>query len=185
MESVINFVLSNSQHIAYLSSAFGIVFIGLQFGLKLRAEKRLKQSSQIESEIKLINLFCEVMNLAHARKSTVLLSDTLLKQIDKIPYIKKTLIKDNHGEETTELPFVTYPVGLAAQIAAMSSIYELGKNHLILRNAAIEGLKQLHSDIDSQKYPTIHSLTEQYFKKLEYLNKFTILIPKFRIEFRS
>ncbi|MFH1218832.1 MAG: hypothetical protein V1694_00030 [Candidatus Eisenbacteria bacterium] len=106
------------------------------YKLKLQAETRLAQIAQVEADVKLLNLFIEIMNVAHARGTTVLASDKLFEaMLPKLQAQGKMDVKD--------AAIITFPVGAASQDAAIAAIGELGKRHALLRPAALRALQSL------------------------------------------
>jgi hypothetical protein len=158
LKDVINFVLENSKELAYISSSLGILFVGLELGLKFRAERRLRKSSQVESHIKLLKIFTELMDIAEARKETTFSKD-LLDYLIKTEKIDAFLDKKKGAKD----PFLVYPVGKASQLTAISSIYELAKKHKILLEPSTQALKNLKNFPDND----IKNLTKDYLTKLK------------------
>ena len=102
--------------------------------VKIEAETRLKESSEIESQIKLLNMFSKLMDVAHAR-SDYHFSETIASHI-----VNRSENKKDYSEAV-----VSFPVGLASQDAAISAIAQLAIKHDILKEPALQGLKTLKS----------------------------------------
>lgn len=120
-----------------------------EYRLKVRAERRLAESSEIESQIKLLRLFTEIMNIAHARGGY----EVSEKAIEKI-LNPETLESFKPGsvelEDLLNTILIHIPVGDAAQDAAIAAIWKLGKEHKILRDVstqALESITKFKSDI--------------------------------------
>lgn len=106
------------------------------YKLKLQAETRLAQTAHVEADVKLLNLFIKIMNVAHARGTSVLASEKLFEAMfTKLQAQGKMDVKD--------AAIITFPVGAASQDAAIAAIGELGKRHALLRPAAIRALQSL------------------------------------------
>jgi hypothetical protein len=73
LEDFLNLLFSNSKDVAYSTSATGIMFVGIELSLRFRAERRLQEISQAESQIKLLKIFTELMDIAQSRKYEILL----------------------------------------------------------------------------------------------------------------
>ena len=108
------------------------------FRLKLRAEARLAHSAEVEADVKLLKLFTELMNIAHARGGNALASDKLFEAL--LPKLRQQGITD-----VMQAAVISFPVGLAAQNAAIAAIAELGRRHTVLLPAALQALETLES----------------------------------------
>ena len=119
-----------------VAAIWGGLFTLRDYQLKLQAETRLAQTAQVEADVKLLNLFVEIMNVAHARGTSVLASEKLFEAMfTKLQAQGKMDVKD--------AAIITFPVGVASQDAAIAAIGELGKRHALLRPAAIRALQSL------------------------------------------
>lgn len=151
------------------SSLIAIV-IGLfefmkNYKLKLKGEIRLQEQSKVNADISLLNNFTKIMEVAHARGGYKV-SETIIEK-----YLEKQNITKYNDTELSNLndkietgSILTFPVGAAAQDAAIASIYELGTRHEILKNPALQGLKSLSS---------FHPLAKKYFNKLNINRDYT------------
>lgn len=127
------------------SSAIGIVSVAVgsllalrDYKLKARAEARLVDSAQVESDIKLLKLFVEIMDIAHARGQSVVVSEKLFEAI--IPRLQAEGVTDIKSAAV-----ITLPIGAAAQDAAIAAIAVLGTKHAILLPVALRALESLCS----------------------------------------
>jgi hypothetical protein len=144
LEAVREWIITLSTSAALVAAIYAGSASLKEYRLKARAEKRLAQSSEIESDIRLIKLFIEIMDLAHARRESqisekaieALLSPELAKQIG----LSVTNIQEILGKTV-----ITLPVGSAAQDAAISAIWALGNKHEILKPIAIQALTSLNT----------------------------------------
>jgi hypothetical protein len=155
---IINFLLNNSKELAYITSALGVLFVGLELGLKFGAERRLRKTSQIESQIKLLKIFTELMDIAEARKETTF-SNEILTYLIETEKIDDFL----NNKKGAKHPFLVFPVGKASQLTAISSIYQLARKHKILLEPSIQALKNLKKFHDKD----IKKLAEHYLTKLK------------------
>ena len=126
-----------------VSSAIGIVSVVVgsllalrDYKLRARAEARLADSARIESDIKLLKLFVEIMDIAHARGASVVVSDKLFEAL--IPKLQAQGVTDIKSAAV-----ITLPIGAAAQDAAIAAIAVLGMKHEILLPVAIRALESL------------------------------------------
>jgi len=98
--------------------------------IKIEAETRLKVTAEIESQIKLLELFARLMDVAHAR------SGYHFSEI-----IAKHLVDTGNSDYSSAI--ASFPVGIASQDAAISAIANLAIKHEILREPAIQGLESI------------------------------------------
>jgi hypothetical protein len=124
-------------------TAITLIISLVQIRLKSVEQTEFIKNQEIESELKLINLFTELMDIAHGRKSNIY-SEKIVDIILSHCKEKKT---DEDIKKAIELikneAFLTEPIGIAAQDAAIAAIYTLGNNHEILYDAALQGLESL------------------------------------------
>jgi hypothetical protein len=125
-----------STSVGIVAVVVGLLLSLREYNLKLRAEARLAESAQVESDIKLLKLFVEIMDIAHARGPSMVVSDKLFEAM--LPKLQEAGVSDIKAAAV-----ITLPIGSAAQDAAISAICELGKKHPILRPVAIRALESL------------------------------------------
>jgi len=114
-----------------------------EYRLKVRAEIRLTESAELESDIKLLKLITELIDLAHARGGNYvsekaiekILSPEIFTKLGKSKIIIRDLLEDS---------VIRLPVGFAAQDAAISAIWALGKKHPILTPVSIQALESIN-----------------------------------------
>lgn len=131
-------LISGSAAAAIMSTSFAVFRFLADYSVKVRAEARLAKSAEIENEVKLLKLFTEIMDIAHARGRAELSEkavELLLRE------------KERAGEREIgrilENAVVVMPVGLAAQDAAIAAIAVLGTKYEILRPSAVQALQSL------------------------------------------
>jgi len=107
-----------------------------EYKLKLRAEVRLANAANIESDVKLLTLFTQLMEIAHARGPSMLVSDKLFEAM--WPHLQKAGVSDPRSAA-----LITTPVGAASQDAAIAAIAALGRKHKVLRPVALSALESL------------------------------------------
>lgn len=139
-----------------------------EYRLKLRAERRLSQSNQVEMDIQLIKLFTEIMNIAHARGGyhvsekaiERILTPELLQIFDSKNIPINHILNDN--------AVLRLPVGEAAQDAAIAAIGTLGKRHEMLYSIAERALQSLLSFKGKVAAPILRDLQiNHHIKKRE------------------
>jgi uncharacterized protein YfeS len=104
--------------------------------LNIETEKRLNESTTIQSNIDLLTHFSKMMQIANSRYHPII-SEKVIEGL----FQNKILTEKDFLE--LEQAILSPSYGLATQTAAISAIYTLGKEHEILRQAAIKGLTSL------------------------------------------
>jgi hypothetical protein len=134
-----------------VAAAWGALIALRDYKLKLQAETRLAQAAQVEADVKLLNLFIEIMNVAHARGPSVLASEKLFEvMLPKLQADGNMNVKD--------AAIITFPIGAASQDAAIAAIGELGKRHTLLRSAAFHALQSLAAFKPNVAKPVLEEL---------------------------
>ncbi len=113
-----------------------------EYRLKVQAETRLAKSSELEADVKLLTLFTEIMNIAHARGPTQL-SEALVEKLLSPEIMKELGATPTNLRPILDSAVISHPVGLAAQDAAIAAIWALGNKHEILKPVAIQALSTL------------------------------------------
>ena len=135
---MIDYILDILKVIASVMAIIASTAWFWELRLKIKAERRLAESTEIESQIKLLKLFTEIMNIAHARGGYEV-SETV---IDKL--LTPEIIKENDNlKDTINNAIITIPVGEASQNAAITAIWKLGKTHKVLKESSIQALTSL------------------------------------------
>lgn len=114
------------------------------FRLKVQAEARRDKSAEAESDVKLVKLFTEIMNIAHGRSGYIVSEKTVeslfQKGIISIADFNDPAVANS---KIANSAIITLPVGAAAQDAAIKAIADLGKKHAVLKGMAFQGLESL------------------------------------------
>lgn len=115
-----------------------------EYRLKIKAEKRVTESSRTEADIKLIKHFTEIMDIAHAR-SGYEISETAIEKLFEKGVITTNDFKNLHAlnQKLEDAAILTFPVGVAAQDAAIASIAELAIRHEVLKQPALQALETM------------------------------------------
>lgn len=131
-----------STSITLLITAIGGWLSLREYRLKIKAEIRLKESAELESDIKLLKLITEVIDIAHGRGGTHVSE----KAIEKIlsPEIFTKLGESINLAELLQDIIIRIPVGFAAQDAAISAVWALGKKHPVITPVAIQALESIN-----------------------------------------
>ena len=115
-----------------------------EYRLKVRAETRIAQSSELESDIKLIKLFIEIMDIAHSRRGTQV-SEKAIEAILSPEVIKELGLSGSDIHDVLRNAVINLPVGVAAQDAAICAVWVLGNKHTVLKPIAIQALTTLNT----------------------------------------
>jgi len=137
-----------------LISVAAAIWLALQeYSLKLAAQK-------VETDIKLMGHFTEIMRIAHARGGYTVSERIIEKLFDsKVLTDQELKNSDLLNARLTAASILTTPVGVAEQDAAIAGIAKLASRHEVLKEVAIEGL---HSIKGFKK-----EMAEKYLKELE------------------
>ena len=150
-----------------ITTAIGSWVAVNNYTLKIEAEKRLSESSSVESDVRLLKLFSEMMQIADCRYDPIL-SEKVIEEL----FNKGIITANDYSPENVILlnqklrtAIITLGYGLSAQEAAIAAIYTLGRKNVILLNAAIDGLEsvKLRFGNDSPQFTTI----EKYLNELK------------------
>ena len=144
-ELIEKYIIPISKVATLLSVIVGIFLAYGQYRLKVRSEIRLRDSAEAENDIKLINLFSETFETAHARNSSLASEKILEKLFDKNFITIADLGNSQILEQKLRIATIILPVGRASQEAAIAAIADLGIKYKVLRQAALTGLLSLKS----------------------------------------
>lgn len=150
-----------STFVALITASVGGGLSLKESRLKVKAETRLAQSAELESDIKLLKLFTEIMNIAHARGPSMLSEKAVEKLFspDMLNALKSSgVMSANLLENAT----VSLPIGSAAQDAAICAIWVLGKKHEILRPVAFQALDSICAFKSQIASPYLEDLKKNY-----------------------
>lgn len=168
-----------SGFVSLITVAISSLLAVSKYRLSIEAEKRLNVASTIESEIKLLTHFAQMMQIANARYDPIL-SEKVIEGLFQNKFINETDFKDENGDcsfekvyQKLELALLNPAYGLATQKAAIGAIYTLGKENPILCDVAIEGLKAVKDTFKADKRQLSYEFIEDYIKKLEEITRKT------------
>lgn len=137
-----NWLVPISTSITLIVTSIGGWLSLREYRLKVKAETRLAESAERETDIKLLKLFTEVMVIAHARGGYKV-SEKAIEKILSPDVLQQIGIPKSNIETLLEKSVIHIPVGFAAQDAAISAIWVLGKKHPLLTPVAIQALESL------------------------------------------
>ncbi|NEU07627.1 hypothetical protein GZH53_04805 [Flavihumibacter sp. R14] len=161
-QSIKEWLIPVSTVITLLSVSFGIYQSLLEYNSKLRAESILNESQRVEINIKLVREFSELMRVAQSRRGTHVSETAIGKMFDSKAFTQEELKNGEAiGNRIEEASTINLYVGEAEQAASIAAITELGLEHSILLQPAIEGLKEIKED------GILENLTSQCLAKLE------------------
>ena len=135
-----------------MSVAIGVWLSLQQYSLKLKSQK-------VETDIKLMTLFTEIMSIAHARGGYTV-SEKCIEKLFDDKILTENELKNSEilYRRLTNAAILTTPVGVAEQDAAITAIATLAKKHEVLKDVAIEGLISIKT--------FKKELAEKYLKEL-------------------
>jgi hypothetical protein len=122
---------------ALLTVVFAFYRARKEFIEKQKAERRVFKSAEIESNVKLMTLFPQIMDIAHSRVGNHVSEKAI-----------EILLSRSGGtsHDVTELiasAVIQLPAGAAAQDAAICAIWKLGREHEVLTEVATQALVSL------------------------------------------
>lgn len=167
LANVSNTLIPISTFITLISITSGIWIAIGKYSINVASEKRLNKNANIESDIKLLTSFTEMLNIAHARYPPIVSEKAIECLLGKINIMPLDSLA-NYQLQLLIKSAIIYPeYGTAAQDAAIAAIYNFGKNHEILREPAICGLRSIRLYIKNTNEP-------QYDHKIELINDFLL-----------
>ena len=127
-----------------------------QYKLGVQAENRLREAAQVEADVRLSQLFIDLMQVAHARAGSHVSEECVKQLFDKKVITDEDLRAlssappDAHFtgyfrpiDTKTGFCVIDLPVGAVSQNAAITSIAVLAKRYQILREPARDALNSL------------------------------------------
>ena len=142
LETLTELLIPISTFVTLITASIGGWLALKEYRLKVKAETRLAESSELESDIKLLKLFTEIMDIAHGRGGYEV-SEKVMEKILSPEVLKQLNVKEANLRDLIRDAIISFPVGVAAQDAAISAIWVLGKKHSVLTPVAIQALESL------------------------------------------
>jgi hypothetical protein len=158
-----------------ITAAIGSWVAVNNYALKIETEKRLSESSSIESNVRLLKLFSEMMQISNCRYEPIL-SEKVIEGLFNKGIITANDYKNPQSPDNIKLisakletAIITPAHGLASQESAIAAIYTLGRDNAILLDAAIDGLTSVKLNFIS--FPQFTEDAPQVKRIEKYLDK--------------
>lgn len=163
-EEAKDWLLPISSFFGISATTFGIWISLKEYRLKLRAETRLARSTQAETDVRLLQLFTELLRIASGRMGEAIYSKEILDML-----IQKDILTEDDFKNLDLLKDKVSKVAMIAQIpgiesanAAFASIATLAIQHDVLRRPAIEALetcREWNAQLSEKYLKAIHDST--------------------------
>jgi len=144
--SIREWLVPVSTAVTLLSTAIAAWVAVLNYRLKVKAEHRLRESTQAEVDTKLSKAFSDLMWIAHARSGSHA-SEKLIEGALNAHFVNADYFRNPRADQKKQLLeeacILNLPVGVASQNAAIMSIAVLGRRYEILREPAQAALKSI------------------------------------------
>ncbi len=144
LQSLKDWLVPISTFVTLMTASIGGWLSLKQYPLKVSVETRLAQSAQLEADIKLLKLFTEIMDIAHARRGCQV-SEKAIEKILTPEKMKELGLSATNLQDILAKSVVQLPVGIAAQDAAICAIWVLGRRHDALMPVSIQALESLRA----------------------------------------
>jgi len=133
--------------IAIIPTAVGVWLSLKEYRLKLQAETRLAESARAETDIRLLQLFTEVLYIASGRKGEAVFSKEILDLLVQRNVLAEDDLKDldTLKSKVSQAAMIAQTPGAASSAAAFASIATLATRHAVLRESAIEALESFRT----------------------------------------
>lgn len=159
-----------TKYILPISKTIGVLSVAVGIWVALGDYKNRTESVTAENDVKILNLFTQTFDIVHGRRNTIMSEMVIEKLFDK------EVIKQNEFDnidvinKKLELATRNIPVGLASQIAAIGAVGELGSKYKLLREAALQGLKNFKEQTQ-QDAPQITPIGNYIQAAMDKINK--------------
>jgi len=121
-----------------------IIITLINIFLKTNRQKALIRNQTIKSQINLIKLFVELMNIIDGRQKTEISKEFIEGIINKITSINNEEEINKAIDYIKKNAYFSQPIGKASQNAIASAMYYFGIKYDILLEPALMGLKELN-----------------------------------------
>ena len=174
LETIKDWLIPISTFIGVISTAVGIWLSLKEYRLKLQAEIRLAESTRAETDIRLLQLFTEILYIATGRKGEATFSKEILDLLVQKNVLTEEDYKDIDGlsYKISKGAFMVQGVGISSSDAAFASIATLAIQHPVLYNSAVQALESFKRT----NYNT--ELSEKYLKMIQAANESTLTSKK-------
>jgi hypothetical protein len=152
-----------SSSIAIVSIAVGIWLSLKEYRLKLQAETRLAESTRTETDIRLLQLFTDILYIASGRKGEAIYSKEILDLLIQKDILTEDDFKDLDKLKTkiSQATLIAQTPGAASANAAFASIATLAKRHPVLYEPAIEALESFQDWNPELSRKYLNSITKE------------------------
>lgn len=132
-----------STFITMVSVAVGVWLSLREYRLKLQAETRLAESTRAETDVRLLQLFTEILFIASGRKGEPIFSKEILDLLIQKNILTEDDFKDldTLKNKVSQAAIIAQTPGAVSANAAFASIATLAKRHSVLYEPAIEALE--------------------------------------------
>ncbi len=125
-----------------ISIAVGLVLALREYGLKQKAEARAANSEKVETDVRLLKAFTELLDLLNARGGYHVSEKVIEELFKREVFTSADFGKwESFQKKMGEFPVIYLPVGNAAQDAAFAAVTTLANRHEVLKEAAIQALE--------------------------------------------
>lgn len=160
-DDIKNWLIPVSTFVTLITASIGGWLSLREYRIKVQTETRLARSAELEADIKLLKVFTEIMDTAHARGGAHV-SETAVEKILAPETIKELGLSGKDLREILGNAVIYLPVGAAAQDAAICAIWVLGCRHEVLRPVAIQALTSLAQFKATVATPYLDDMNRRY-----------------------
>ena len=179
-QGIKDWLIPISGYVSLITVAIGSWVAVNNYRLKIETEKRLSDASLVGSDVELLKLFSEIMEIAHSRHEPIV-SEKVIEGL-----FQNKIITASDYKTDTDNGYVihTGPVktildtailvpayGTASQDAAIAAIYTLGKKHEVLLDSAIEGLIAIDGFVDEKQFSKKKKMLKRFIDELNEYKK--------------
>lgn len=155
-----------------LGTLVTIIFTLVNIILKTNKQKTLIKNQTIESQIGLVKIFIELLNIVDGRPKTEISKEFITGIIGKISSLKDEDEMSKALKYIENYAYFIQPIGRASQEAMASAIFNFGINNDILLEPALVGLKELNGktiNITNKSLTIMENITllENKLKKIK------------------
>jgi hypothetical protein len=158
-----------SSSYSIIAIAVGSLIAVLEYRVKVDAEKRLADATTIESDVRLLKTFSEMVQLANSRNTPIVSEKAIDAMFQKGMITNEDLATNGSNVSVANMKMMNAvlipPYGAATQEGAIASLYTLGMDHKTLRDPAIRALVSL------KLIKGLEHMKEEIESYLSHLNK--------------
>lgn len=177
LQGIKDWLIPISWYVTLITVATGSWVAVNDYRLKIETEKRLSDDSLVESDVKLLKLFSEIMEIAHSRHVPIVSEKVIEGLFEKniitasdydIKFLPSGYIL---ATEKLKTAAICPAYGTASQDAAIAAVYMLGKKHPALLDSAIEGLTGIHDFLNDTVYAKKKKMIKKFLDELNECKK--------------